>query len=92
MQATGSGALHVNGHPVPHSVYSWPSMRQIVPINVACSVYNSIANCYIPLLFDEGIGDTAKTKFTKLLSFSYIAHAYLHKQHWYRSTILMHMN
>ena len=38
-------------------------MGQIVPINVACSVYNNIANCYIPLLFDEGVGDSEKNYF-----------------------------
>jgi len=39
VQGTGSGALHVSGHAVPHSVYSWPSMEQLVPINVPVYVW-----------------------------------------------------
>jgi len=38
-QGTGSGALHVSGHVVPHSVYSWPSIEHLVLINVPVCIH-----------------------------------------------------
>ena len=32
-QGAGYRFWHVTGHAVPHSVYSWPSMGQLIAIN-----------------------------------------------------------
>ena len=47
--------LHVTGHAVPHSVYSWPSMGQ--PVAIKINMYGmEIFITFIVLLFDVRVG------------------------------------
>ena len=60
-QGAGFRFWHVTGHAVPHSVYSWPSMGQLVSIIYHCYMENNdLLHCV--LLFDGGVGTSVANK------------------------------
>ena len=65
-QGAGFKFWHVTGHVVPHSIYSWPSMGQLVAINIHTDVvWKSMI--FVVLPFDEGVGTSVannKDKYT----------------------------